>query len=135
MRLRKVLPYTTAALAAAILYAVWTFYSRWDENKRIEQEAAAKRLEADQTTLHMIGSDLKITQFYAPPAIQAGQQALICYGVTNAVRVSIQPALEPLTPSLSRCIQTSPRATTTYTLSAEDNAGHSVSQTITVKVQ
>jgi hypothetical protein len=135
MRLRRVLPYTSAVLVAAILYAAWTFYSRWDENRKIEQETAARRLELDQTTLLMIGSDLKITQFYAPPAIQAGQQALICYGVTNAARVRIQPALEPITPSLARCIQASPRATTSYTLTAEDNSGHSVSQTITVKVQ
>jgi hypothetical protein len=135
MRLRRVLPYTSAVLAAAVIYAAWTFYSRWDENKRIEQEAAARRLESDQTTLHMIGSDLKITQFYAPPAIQAGQRALICYGVANAARVRMQPSVEPLTPSLSRCIQATPRATTSYTLTAEDNAGHSVSQTITVKVQ
>ncbi|HVP00868.1 MAG TPA: hypothetical protein VMT15_22530 [Bryobacteraceae bacterium] len=83
----------------------------------------------------MIGSDLKITQFYAPPAIDAGQPALICYAVANAARVRIEPAVENLTPSLARCFQTSPRATTEYTLTAEDNAGYSVSRTITVKVQ
>lgn len=132
---RKILPYTSAAVVAAMLYTGWTFYSRSEENKRIEAEAAAKQRESDQFTLHMIGSDLKITQFYAPPAIHAGEKALICYGVANAAKVRIEPAIEALTPSLSRCIQASPRATANYTLTAEDNAGHSVSQTITVKVQ
>lgn len=135
MPLRRVLPYTSAALAVAILYAAWTLYSRSEENRRAEREAAAKKLAFDRATLNMIGSDLKITQFYAPPAIQAGQPALICYGVANAARVRIEPAVENLTPSLSRCIQASPRVTTNYTLTAEDNAGHRVSQTITVKVQ
>lgn len=132
---RKLLPYTSAGAVVAMLYTGWTFYSRSEENKRMEAAAAARKLESDQIALNRIGSDLKITQFYAPPAIHAGEKALICYGVANAAKVRIEPPIEALTPSLSRCIQTSPRATASYTLTAEDNAGHSVSQTVTVKVQ
>jgi hypothetical protein len=135
MLLRRVLPYTTAALVVAMIYAGWTIYSRLTENRRAEEEAAARKLEFDQKTLNMIGSDLKITSFYAPPAIHAGEKALVCYGVANAKRVRIEPDIESITPSLGRCIEAAPRKTTEFTLTAEDGAGHSVSQTIVVKVQ
>jgi hypothetical protein len=111
-----------------MIYAGWTMYSRWAENRRAEEEAAARKREFDQTTLNMIGPDLKILTFYANPS-------LICYGVANAARVRIDPPIELITPSLSRCIKASPAKTTEYTLTAEDAAGHRVSQTITVKVQ
>jgi hypothetical protein len=135
MLLRRVLPYTTAALVVAMIYAGWTIYSRLTANRRADQEAATKKLEFDQKTLNMIGSDLKITSFYAPPAIHAGEKALVCYGVANATSVRIEPAVESITPSLARCIDATPGKTTEYTLTAEDGAGHSVSQTIVVKVQ
>jgi hypothetical protein len=135
MLLRRLLPYTSAALLAAIAYDGWTFYSRWQENRRAENEAAAKKLEFDQKTLNMIGPDLKIITFYANPSIHLGEKALICYGVANAKSVKIEPAIEPVWPSLSHCIQAAPRKTTEYTLTAADAAGHSVSQKILVKVQ
>lgn len=128
MFLRRVLPYTTAGVVVALIYAGWTFYSRSEETRKMEREAAAKKLAFDQKTLDMIGTDLKITQFYATGT-------LVCYGVANAKSVRIEPAIEEITPSLSRCIQASPQKTTGYTLTAEDGAGHSVSQTIVVKVQ
>lgn len=132
MSLRKALPYTSAAVLLALIYAIWTIYSRSTENRRLVEEAAAKKLAFDQKTLNMIGSDLKITQFYAN---YAPGKTLLCYGVANAKSVRIEPALESITPSLSRCIEASPRKTTEYTLTAEDNAGRSVAQTIVVKVQ
>jgi hypothetical protein len=133
--LRQVLPYTSAALVVAAIYAGWTVYSRSAESRRIEQEAAAKRLEFDKKTLDMIGSDLKIITFYANPTIHSGQRALVCYGVANAKSVRIEPPVESISPSLARCVEASPRKTTEYTLTAEDGAGHSVTRTIVVKVQ
>jgi hypothetical protein len=135
MLLRKLLPYTSAAVIVAFIYAAWTIYSRSAENRRLEEAAAAKKRAFDHKTLDMIGSDLKITQFYADSAIHPGAKALVCYGVANAKSVRIEPAIEPITPSLSRCIQASPSKTTEYTLTAQDAAGHSVAQTIVVKVQ
>jgi type II secretory pathway component PulJ len=135
MLLRRALPYTSAALLAAIAYAGWTIYSRWQENRRAVQEAAAQKLELDQQTLKMIGTDLKILTFYANPSIHPGEKALICYGVANASSVSIEPAVEALWPSLSHCIPAAPLKTTEYTLTAGDAQGRSVSQKIVVKVQ
>jgi hypothetical protein len=135
MLLRRVLPYTSAALLVAMIYAGWTFYTRSTENRRTEAEAAAARRKFDQKTLDMIGSDLKIISFYAPPVIHPGQKGLVCYGVANAKSVRIEPAIESITPSLGRCIEASPVKTTEYTLTAGDGMGHSVSQTLVVKVQ
>jgi hypothetical protein len=122
------MPYTWAAVMIAVIYTGWTFYSRSAETRRMEEEAAARKRAFDQKTLDMIGSDLKITQFYA-------SGTLVCYGVANAKSVRIEPFIESITPSLSRCVQASPKRTTEYTLTAEDGAGHSVSQAIMVKVQ
>jgi hypothetical protein len=135
MLLRKMLPYTSAGVLVAFIYTAWTLHSRSAENQRIEEEAAARKLAFDQKTLNMIGSDLKIIQFYANSSIHSGEKALVCYGVANAKTVRIEPAIESITPSLARCVQASPSRTTDYTLTAEDGAGHSVAQTITVKVQ
>jgi hypothetical protein len=127
MWLRRVLPYTSAGVVVALIYTGWTFYSRWADTRLAEERAAAAKLAFDQKTLDMIGSDLKITQFYA-------SGTLVCYGVANAKSVKIDPPIEAITPSLSRCLQ-APHKSADYTLTAEDEAGHSVSQTITVKVQ
>jgi len=136
MLLRRALPYTSAALIVAMIYAGWIMYSRRAEARRAEDAMAAKRREFDQFTLNRIGPDLKILTFYgSPQTIHAGQQALICYGVANAKAVRIEPAIDTITPSLGRCIQASPARTTEYTLTAEDGAGHRVSQAIVVKVQ
>ena len=135
MLLRRVLPYTSAGLLVAMLYAGWTIYSRSRANRLAELEAAARKIEFDQKTLNMIGPDLKILAFYASPAISHGEKILICYGVANAKSVRIEPAVESIAPSLARCIETSPRSTTEYKLTAEDGAGHSVAQTIVVRVQ
>jgi hypothetical protein len=136
MSLRQLLPYTSAAVVVAFIYAGWTIYSRTEQNRRLVEEAVAKKRAFDQKTLDMIGSDLKITQFYAAPAaIHQGEKTLVCYGVANAKAVHLEPALESITPTLSRCIQASPHKTTEYTLTAEDGLGRDVTQTILVKVQ
>jgi hypothetical protein len=135
MLLRRMLPYTSSVVLLAFIYSAWTIYSRAAGNRRVEEQAAVRKLAFDQTTLNMIGSDLRIIQFYANPSIHPGETALVCYGVANAKSVRIEPAIESITPSLSRCIQTSPAKTTEYTLTANDGAGHAVAQTIAVKVQ
>jgi hypothetical protein len=55
--------------------------------------------------------------------------------VANAKTVKIEPFVESIKPSLSRCVGISPKKTTEYTITAEDGAGHSVTETTTVKVQ
>ena len=80
--------------------------------------------------------ELKITQFYASPSVVArGEQALVCYGVEDARSVSIAPGVEPLAPSVSRCVPVTPVRTTRYTLTAEGLDGRTASATVTVEVR
>lgn len=46
----------------------------------------------------------------------------------------IDPPVEKLNPALTRCIEVTPAATTSYTLTAEDSAGAAVKQTVEVTV-
>jgi hypothetical protein len=74
-----------------------------------------------------------ITMFYAYPANPpAGEKVSLCYGVENATEVRLQPAVERVWPSLSRCFEI-PSKAETYTLTAERGSEH-VSQTVTVQL-
>lgn len=114
------------------------FYSRWQENRDIEQKAAdAKRAKAQQLVEDFGGNDFKILNFYAAPgAIRRGDSAALCYGVSNAKAVTLEPkASEGVWPSLNRCLEVSPKKTTTYTLTATDSSGHKQTATLTLEVQ
>ncbi|GAC1637340.1 MAG: hypothetical protein NVS9B14_17190 [Candidatus Acidiferrum sp.] len=134
------LVYSGALLLLVAIYVGWIVFSRWNENRQLEQRArdaaAKKQHEEDQRTVEkMGGSELAIQSFYGNSQIRRGQTAQLCYGVANAKKVTLEPQSNPVWPSYSRCVDVSPIKTTTYTLTASDDAGHSVSQTFTVKVQ
>ena len=77
----------------------------------------------------------RITQFYASDtAVPRGESTTLCYGVENATTVRIDPPVEQLRPALSRCISVSPVETTTYTLTAANADGQTVSKTATLTV-
>jgi hypothetical protein len=76
-----------------------------------------------------------ITQFYATtPQLPRGEKELLCYGVENARSVWLSPPRQELTVSLTRCVEVTPSANTTYTLSAEGPGGPPATQTVTVEV-
>ncbi|MHB8527557.1 MAG: hypothetical protein ACYDD2_15595 [Candidatus Acidiferrales bacterium] len=121
-----------------VLVVAGIFYSRAQENRDIEEKAAAaKRAQARQIAEDFGGNHFKILNFYAAPgAIHRGDEAAICYGVSNAKSVSLEPkATEDVWPSLNRCVEASPKKTTTYTLTAVDSAGHKKSATLTLTVE
>ena len=121
-----------------VLVVAGIFYSRAQENRDIEEKAAAaKRAQARQIAEDFGGNHFKILNFYAAPgAIHRGDEAAICYGVSNAKSVSLEPkATEDVWPSLNRCVEASPKKTTTYTLTAIDAAGHKKTATFTLTVQ
>jgi hypothetical protein len=132
--IRKLL---TLSLALAALYVGWTFFSRWNQNRAIEQAAEAERAKADAKIVEMYGSgSLKILNFYTTAgAIQRGGKTLLCYGVSNASAVKIEPGVEPIKPSLSRCVEVAPGRDTQYTLTAEDTAGHKATAALDVHVK
>jgi hypothetical protein len=76
---------------------------------------------------------VKITQFYATsPRLAPGEQELLCYGVANAKNVWLSPPRQELSSALSRCVEVTPKETTTYTLTAEGDNGPSATSEVTV---
>lgn len=136
--LRTILKFSWIIVLLAALIVAGIFYSRWQENRDIEQKAAdAKRAKAQELVEDFGGNDFKILNFYAAPgAIRRGDEAALCYGVSNAKAVALEPkASEGVWPSLNRCLEVSPKKTTTYTLTATDAAGHKKSAALTLTVQ
>jgi hypothetical protein len=132
--------YTGAILFLVAIYVGWIVFSRWSENRQIDRRArdaaAQKQQEQDRRTVEQMGgSELSIQSFYGNSQIRRGQSAQLCYGVANAKKVTLDPPAGQVWPSYSRCLDVSPSKTTTYTLTASDDDGHSASQTFTVKVQ
>jgi len=120
------------------LYVGWVFYSRWEANQAIADKAAENQRAKDKQTFELMGGiRFEILDYSANPAnIQAGEKSSLCYGVSNAKAVKIEPeAEEPVWPAFSRCVHVSPRKTTTYTLTIEDGAGHTKSESVEIRVR
>jgi hypothetical protein len=77
----------------------------------------------------------RITQLYVTqPAIGAGENAKVCYGVENASKVWLAPPMQELSASLARCVDVDPKTTTIYSLTVEGQDGQRVSQEVAVRV-
>jgi hypothetical protein len=134
---RNPLLYSTTLLAIVALVVGYIFFSRWEDDRAAAERAAEKAREQDQHIVDAMGGDnFEILNFYVSPmSIHPGESAELCYGVANAKQVSLDPPVAAVWPSYSRCIEVSPRADTTYTLTAEDVAGHTKTATITLLVR
>ena len=133
--------YTWAALAIVAFMVVGILFSRWQENRSIEnrakEEQSQKQQEQDRATVEQFGGkELAIQNFYATPgAIRRGETVQLCYGVANAKSVTLEPQSSPVWPSYARCVNVTPTKSTTYTLTVADAAGHTRTQTLEVKVR
>ena len=114
--------------------------ARWQENKQLEEKAAQEarareRSEAQRTVETLGGSEFSILSFYATPGmIRRGDSIQLCYGVSNAKTVALDPPVAEMWPSASRCINLAPTKTTNYTLTATDAQGNKKSVSLEVKV-
>jgi len=134
---RNYLIVSVMILFIAGLYVGWVFYSRSEANRAIEEKAAEKQRAQDRQTFEMMGGNrFDILGFYADPGtIQAGDSADLCYSVSNAKSVKLEPQSELVWPAFSHCVNVSPRKTTKYTLTIEDGAGHTKTAAIEVRVR
>ncbi len=138
---RKFWLYSSPVLAVAILYSGWIMLSRWQENKQLtdqaaEQARAREKQEAQQTVDSLGGDRFDILSFYASPgAIRRGESAQLCYGVSNAKTVELDPPVAEMWPSASRCFDVTPTKTTKYTLAATDAQGNKKTQTLELQVR
>jgi hypothetical protein len=121
----------------AALYAGWTVYSRWSEAAQAQRDAAASEAERARKDVELNGgSQLKITMLYASQAsVRKGEKVQICYGVVNAKNVAFDPLIDNVWPSMNRCVDISPKKSTTYTLVADDGAGHTDKAQVSVQIK
>jgi hypothetical protein len=121
----------------AALYSGGVFYSRWNSATQAHRAAEAREVERARKDVEMNGgSQLKITMLYASAgAVHRGQPVRICYGVANAKNVSFDPPIADVWPSRNRCVDVSPKKSTTYSLNADDGAGHSAKAQISIEVK
>ena len=135
------LVYSSAIVLIVFLAVAFILYARWETARALDRAAAAHRAEQQreedrQAFEQLGGSDFRILDFYASPrAIRRGESAKLCYGVSNAKSVTLEPQANAVWPSAARCVDVSPTKTTTYTLTAVDAAGHSKAETLELVVR
>ncbi len=136
--LEKLLPYTTIAIIIAALYVAWTFYSRYESNQRAVQQIQAEREAARKRVVDQVygSGEIRFNAFSADSGfLKRGETTELCYSVVNAKNVKLDPPVEPIKPSYHHCVEIAPKKTTTYTITADDGAGHSKSESLTIRVQ
>ncbi|HKV26218.1 MAG TPA: hypothetical protein VJN93_16600 [Candidatus Acidoferrum sp.] len=138
--LKNPLFYSWSIIGIVCLAVLYVMASRWLDAQRIErqaaQERAQKQREQDVAAVEQMGGkEFTILDFYASPReIRRGESAQLCYGVSNAKTVTLEPQTAAVWPSMARCVDVSPTKTTAYTLEIEDGAGHKKSQTVQLEV-
>lgn len=135
--IRKLLPFTTAAIIIAVLYVAWIFFSRWQLDRETRHRAEEQQREEAQKVVDAFGgNNVKILAFNATPGyVRRGETSMLCYGVSNAKTVHIEPELKDIWPSMNRCVEITPKKDTTYTITATDDKGHTQTATLQVKVE
>lgn len=138
---RNPLLYTTTLLVVGALYAGGVLFFRWEGNRdadrrAAEEDARQKAANAQRAYDSLGGSQFAILNFYATPSsVHPGQATQLCYGVSNAKDVKLDPPVASVWPSATRCVAASPRKETTYTLTAVDAQGNTKTATLTVQVK
>ena len=85
--------YTSILLVVAVFYAGRVLFSRRREAREMEKRAKEQEREEAARTFEMLGGDrFQILNFYAVPGvIRRGDSAQLCYGVSNAKTVRLEP--------------------------------------------
>lgn len=135
------LVYTSTLVVIAALYSGSVLFFRWESNRETDRDAAAKAAQekaanAQRAFDSLGGNKFEILNFYvAPNLIRPGEQTQLCYGVSNAKEVRLDPPVAPVWPSSARCVYISPKKDTTYTLTAVDAQGNTKTATVTMLVR
>jgi hypothetical protein len=133
--------YSSLIFVCVLAYLAFLFVSRYESNRSYErrnaEKAAEQRRENDQAAIEQLGgNELAIRTLYISPAvIHPGESAQLCYDVDNAKTVTLDPPAGEVWPSHNRCLDISPKKTTTYTLTIADASGKSTSQTAELQVR
>ena len=133
--IRRVFRYTWIVLILAGIYLGWTYYSQWILNKEIRQQLEESQKSQDRSISDHYSSDLSILNFYViPQAVHKGETAELCYGVSNAESIRIEPPIDNIWPAYSRCVEIAPANSTIFKLTASDAEGNTVTSETFVNV-
>jgi hypothetical protein len=82
-------------IVAGMIYDAWIFYARRSGKRQATGAQARQELTEERKTIDAYGGGgLKIVSFYASPgAIRRGEHANLCYGVTGAKTVRMEPRM------------------------------------------
>ena len=124
------------ALGIGIANLGWVWFERHNGDLQVARTLEARRHRGSGAGHDDSGTAVRITQFYAMSGemTDAGRNT-ICYGVANAKAVRIEPPIENVWPSLTRCFWAEPRQDTTYKLIAEGFDGSHASESFRVHVK
>jgi hypothetical protein len=133
---KKLLPFTSALVVIALLYVGYIFYSRRQEQKDADRQTAEKQAAENRKVAELYGGDeLKILNFYATAGpLHKGETAQLCYSVSNAQKVTIEPDVHEVPESYSNCVKIAPKKDTVYTLSATSKKGDTQQVQLTMRV-
>ena len=132
--------YSGAILICVAIYVGFVLLTRYESNRDFERRDAAQKAEQrrgeDRRAVEQLGgSDLAIRSLYvSPPQIHRGEKAQLCYDVANAKTVTLDPPEGEVWPSHSRCVDLTPKKTTTYTLTIADTSGKTATQSVELQV-
>lgn len=134
--MRRLFGYTLAILILGALYLGWVYHSRKTaEQKLIERLQSQAPVQNEKVVDAYGGAELTILSFYASPgAVRRGEAADLCYSVSNAVTVQLEPPVADVWPSLSRCVKVRPDKDTEYVFTARAGDGRDKSVRLTLKV-
>ena len=133
--------YSSALVLCAAVYVVFILFTRHESARRYEQhtkarEDAQRRADDAAAVEQLGGSELAIRGLYvSPPVVHPGESAQLCYDVANAMQVALDPPVGAVWPSHSRCLNVTPKKTTTYTLTITGASGKTVSKQVGLRVQ
>lgn len=136
-RLRAALRFSWLLVVLAGIYSGWVLLERREQDRRMQREVEQQRLEAARRTVEALGGDrFEILHFYASPGVVTrGGEAQLCYGVSNAKTVRLDPPAGAVWPSFGRCLYVKPEEDTTYTLTITHANGQTKSESLTIQVR
>jgi hypothetical protein len=132
---RKPAPFVIVVIAVSVFFLGWVLLTRGSAGTQTEAVGTATAQRNAQTVAYYGNGQLKVLNFYAnPPEVRRGSRTLVCYGVSNASSVRIEPALGETWPSTGRCMEVTAAKDTEYKLTAQDSAGHEETRTLSLHV-
>ena len=133
--MRQVFLFVQMAAIVVVAYTALVIVNRRIADRQSEQQRQHPAIPAEFERAYG-GSEVKIVQIYSREGtLFEGSTTVLCYGLANARSVRIEPPVEGVSVSLNRCVEVAPERDTRYTLTAEGNDGHVVSQSFVLKVR